>query len=300
MRLKCIEIFLQCGATLLLAGALAVAASAQRPDTMLPEESAAKGKQVLQDLINALGGPGYLQVRESQCQGERAQFDHNGQPVQGGYLAFTEDRRYPDKARIEYSAKSHNLKSVLNSVIGVDGLDLSHGGTIVAIYNGDHGWTSDRGGVSELPADAMADFQEQVKRNIGNLLRFRLNEAGMSFRYGGIDTADRREVEWVELTDSEDRTFRLAIERSTHLLIRSVVITENQETHERDEDVSIYSKYQLRNSVWTPLQVTREHNGRMSTQFFYDTCTYNLGFPADLFDKSSLQKRGADSSIKKK
>src|SRR6202007_2708488 len=104
-----------------------------------------------------------------------------------GYVACTEDRQYPDKLRVEYSAKSHNLKSILNTVIGVDGLDLSHGGVIVAVYNGDHGWTLDGGGLSDLPADAMADFQEQVKRNIGNLLRFRLNENGMTIRYGGND-----------------------------------------------------------------------------------------------------------------
>jgi hypothetical protein len=265
---------------------------------MMPEESAAKARQILHDLIAALGGAGFTNIRASQCQGQRAQFGHNGDPM--GYVAFIEDRLYPDKARIEYSAKSHNLKSIINTVIGVDDLDLSHGGTIVAIYNGDRGWTLDRGGISELPVDVMSDFQEQVKRNIINLLRFRLNEKGMTFRYGGIDTVDRKEVEWAELTDSEGRTFRLAVERSTHLLARSMVITENQETHERDEDVSIYSKYQLKDSVWTPLQVTREHNGRIATQWFYDTCKYNPGFPDDLFDKSSLQKRGAEEGIKRK
>lgn len=298
MWLNRINSFTRLAAVVLLGGALAAPVSGQRPDTMLPEDSAAKAKQILQELINALGGPGYTQVRGSQCQGQRAQFGHNGEPM--GYVAFTEDRQYPDKLRVEYSAKSHNLKSILNTVIGVDGLDLSHGGVIVAVYNGDHGWTLDRSGVSDLPADAVADFQEQVKRNIGNLLRFRLNENGMTIRYGGNDTADRREVEWVELTDSEDRTFRLAVERSTHLLIRSVVITENQETHERDEDVSIYTKYQLKDSVWTPLTVTREHNDRMAAQFFYDTCKYDPGFPSDLFDKSSLQKRGGDGGAKKK
>lgn len=298
MWLTCMKTFSQFARVVLLASVLVTPAFAQRPDTMLPEESAAKAKQVLQELINALGGPGYTQVRESQCQGERAQFGHNGEPI--GYVAFTEDRRYPDKARIEYSAKSHNLKSILNTVIGVDGLDLSHGGTIVAVYNGDRGWTLDRGGVSDLPADVMAEFQEQAKRNINNLLLFRLNEPAMTFRYGGIDNADRREVEWVELTDSDGRVFRLAVERSTHFLVRSVVTTENQETHERDDDVSIYTKYQLKDSVWTPLQVTREHNDRISTQFFYDTCRYNPGFPADLFDKSSLQRHGADPGMKKK
>ena len=34
---------------------LAPRAQAQNPDTMMPEQSAAKGKQILRDLINGLG-----------------------------------------------------------------------------------------------------------------------------------------------------------------------------------------------------------------------------------------------------
>jgi len=48
---------------------------------MMPEQSVAKGKQILADLINALGGPGYTEVRESQCQGRRVLFGHNGEPT---------------------------------------------------------------------------------------------------------------------------------------------------------------------------------------------------------------------------
>jgi hypothetical protein len=44
-------------------------AAAQNPDTMMPEQSEAKGKQILQELINGLGGPGYSEVRESECSG---------------------------------------------------------------------------------------------------------------------------------------------------------------------------------------------------------------------------------------
>jgi len=288
----------QCAvAGLLVCGPCALPASAQNPDTMMPEQSAAKAKQILSDLINARGGSGYKEAVEGQCHGTRAQFGHNGDVT--GYVGFTEYRRYPDKVRLEYSAKSHNLKSIINTVIGVDGLDWSHGGVIIALYNGDHGWTLDRGGVSELPATAIADFQEQVKRNIDNVLRVRLKEPGWNYRYGGSDTVDLKEVDWVELTDSEDRTFRLAVDHSTHLLVRSVVTTKNEETHERDDDVSIYTNYQLKDTVWTPMQISQDHNGRRTAQFFYDSCSFNPGFPSDFFDKSSLQKKTAEAGFKK-
>jgi hypothetical protein len=264
---------------------------------MMPEASAAKGKQILNDLINALGGPGYTEARESQCEGKRSQFGHNGEPLRPVLVPFSEYRRYPDKVRTEYIGKGHN--TLLPFLVGIDGLDWSHGGIIVTLYNGDHGWTLDRSGVTELPATAISDFQEQSKRNVDNLLRLRIKEPGITVRFGGSDTVDLKPVDWVEITDSQERTFRLAVARSNHLLVRSVVITKDEETQQFNEDAVIYSNYQLKDSVWVPLQVSREHNGRRSSQFFYDTCRFNPGFPDSLFTKDSLSKHGSEEVIKR-
>ena len=284
-------------APLTLAGCMvfALGALAQRPDTMMPEQSVAKGKQILSELINGLGGPGYAEVRESLCQGRRALFGHNGELT--GYIDFNDYRRFPDKDRVEYIGKGHN--TILPFLVGIDGLDWAHGGIVNTLYNGDHGWTFDRSGVNEMPATAVSDFQEQTKRNIDNLLRLRLKEAGISIRFGGDDTVDLKHVDWVEINDRDERTFRLAVDRSTHLLVRSAVITKDEETQQINEDVSIYSNYQLKESVWTPLQISREHNGRRASQIFYDTCKYNPGFSDELFDKSSLSKQGSQSLARK-
>jgi outer membrane lipoprotein-sorting protein len=276
-------------------GLIAPSAPAQRADMLMPEQSAAKGKQILSDLINALGGAGYSQVRESQCQGRRALFGHNGALT--GYIDFIDFRRFPDTDRTEYIGKGRN--TILQSLIGIDGLDFAHGGVVITLFNHDQGWTYDRSGVSEAPATSVTDFQEQVKRNIDNLLRLRLNEDRMSVRFGGSDTVDLKQVDWVELTDREQRTFRLAVDRSTHLLVRGVVITKNEETQEIDEDVAIYTNYQLRDSVWVPLQISRERNGRRTSQYFYDTCKFNPGFPDSLFTKDSLKKGASEELIRK-
>ncbi len=292
MRVK----FVQFGVFLFLAGViLAPSASAQNPDTMMPEQSVAKGKQILADLINALGGPGYTEVRESLFEGRRVLFGHNGEVT--GNIGFADYRRYPDKDRTEYIGKGHN--TILPFLVGVDGLDWSHGGIVITLYNGDHGWSFDRSGVNELPATSISEFQEQVKRNVDNLLRLRLQEPGLAIRFGGNDTVDLKQVDWIEITDSEERKFRLAVDRSTHLLIRSAVITKDQETQQYNEDVSIYSNYQLKDSVWTPLQISREHNGRRAVQTFYETCKYNPGFSDDIFNKSSLTKQAAQALAKK-
>ena len=256
-------------AVLLVAGLalLATAARAQNPETMSPEASEAKAKQVLKQLLDAMGGPLYLSVKAISCEGRVAQFGHNGDT--SGYVAFKEYRSYPDKRRIDYSKK----------------------GNVVDIFSGDEGWTLDRGGVSEEPVTAVADFQAALKRDPNNLLRARLNEEGMLISYGGIGVADLKTVDWVDFHDSEDRTIRLGVDRSTHLLARTIVTSVNDETRERQQDVTVYTNYQWQDGVQIPMQISRERDGRRLSQTFFTSCQLNPELPADWFTKAALEKR---------
>jgi len=240
---------------------------AQNPDTLMPEQSTAKGKQILQQLIDGLGGPTYLDIKDSDCEGRLARFGHNGEMT--GYTNFKDFWRYPDANRTEYSKK----------------------GVIINLYVGDKGWTLDKGGVSELSAASVADFQDQAKRDIHILLRQRLNEPGMVIRYGGADIADLRPVDWVDLTDAEGHNFRLAVDKTSHLLVRSVVSTADKTNEGRDVETNIYTNFQLMDGVRTAMQIAQDRNGRRSSQVFFSSCKYNSNLPADLFSKSSLDQR---------
>jgi hypothetical protein len=286
--------FAQLAFVLLLCGAfLASRGNAQNPDTMLPEASTAKAKQVLAQLIDAFGGPAYLGVRETECSGRRALFGHSGELT--GFIQFVDEHRYPDKDRVEYVAKGHT--GILGSIIGVDEIYVTHGGRVITIFDGEQAWTLNRGGVVELPA---ADYQEQTKRNINNLIRLRLNEPGMEIRYGGTGTVDLKQVDWVELTDSEQRSFRLAVDQTTHLLVRSIVITVDDVYHQKNEEVTIYTNYQQKEGVQVALQVSRELNGRRTYQGFFDSCRINPGFADELFTRDGLQKSASELTTKKK
>jgi len=267
--------------------------SAQVAETMMPDQSAAKAKHVLDQLIDALGGQAYLDTRDTDCTGRLAQFEHNGDL--SGYTNFRDYWRLPDKNRTEYE-----VKGAKGGFLGVlIGNIPFKGGTIIELYNGDEGWTMDRSGVSEQPPTNVTDFKEQTKRDIDNVLRFRLKEEGMLFRYGGQDLIDMKPVEWVELVDREDRTFRLAVLGSSHLLARSVVITHDETTRERTEDVTYYGNYHLQGSVMAPLQVERRRDGRRLFQAFFDACSFDQHFAPDFFTKASLEKKYTESVSKK-
>lgn len=237
---------------------------AQNPDELLPADSAAKAKTILNQAIEGLGGQNYLNAYNSDCSGRYAEFEHSG--GLGGYLQVRQLWQSPDNSRTEYGNK----------------------GNIADLYAGGHGWSLDRGGVSELPAKAVDDYQEQLKTAVNMVLRFRLKEEGIILRYGGPDVVDLKQVDWAEVADRAGHSVRIAIDRSTHLPVRSVVMTRDPETGDRIETETRYSNYQLISGIQTPLQVVRMRNGLQVYQAFLDSCQYNENLPSDYFTRASL------------
>ena len=246
----------------------------QNPDTMLPEQRVAKAREILSQLTEALGGPAYLEVRERECDGRRAQFGHAGELM--GFIDFKDYWRYPDKHRVDYSKK----------------------GNIIDAFDGNQGWTMDRAGVSEEPAQAVSDFAATVKYNVDNVLRFGLKDQSLNLNYAGQGIVDMRPVDWVEISDDQ-RTLRLGVDRSSHLLLHSVMTSVDENTQERMEETTIYTNYQRKGGVMVALQISRERNGQRYYQAFYDTCTFDPHLPEDMFTKAALEKRYAQVGNKK-
>jgi hypothetical protein len=110
---------------------------------------------------------------------------------------------------------------------------------------------------------------------------------------------DLHEVDWVEISDREQRIYRLAVDRNSHLLIRSVVQVKNENTGQMQEDISIYTNYQSKNGVQVAMQISRERDGRRISQVFYDTCQINPQLPGDYFTREALVQRFKETGGKK-
>ena len=241
--------------------------SIAQEDVLTPDQSSAKAKQIVQQAIAGLGGPAYLNVKDITVEAKLGQFDHSGQLR--GYAKIIDIAIPPDKDRTENLPKRN----------------------IIEVRNGDKGWDLDRGGVSEATITDMATSQEDTKKDIDNILRHRIHEPGMIFRYGGLDVVDYEECDWVELVDSDNRTFRIAISRSSHLPIRKVVDTRDANTRMRTEEIEYYSNYHPISGIQSPFQITRERNGIKIYQVFFDKFEYNTGVSPQLFTMESLDER---------
>jgi hypothetical protein len=249
---------------------------AQEPDVLTPDQSSAKAKQILQQAIAGLGGQSYLNVKDLTLEARLGQFDHSGQLR--GYAKIIDITQPPLKDRTENLPKRN----------------------IITVRNNDKGWDLDRGGVSEATVTDMSTYQEDIKKDIDNILRHRIKEPGMIFRYAGLDVVDYQECDWVELVDSDNRTFRIAIARSTHLPVRKIVDTRDANTRVRSEEIEYYSNYHPIDGIQSAFQITRERNGIKIYQVFFDKFEYNTGVSDSLFTKESLEDRWAKVGKKEK
>jgi hypothetical protein len=257
-------------ATVMLLGAALLVLTLEvkaQDEVLMPEQSAAKAKGLIQQAIDSLGGQAYLNVHDVTCTGKLSQFGHSGEL--NGFQTFIDYAEPPLKDRTENLPKRN----------------------LIEVYDNDKGWVLDRGGVSEAAASDVARYEEDIKVDLDNILRHRIHEPNMIFRYDSSDVVDLKEADWIELVDNENRTIRIAFARSTHLPIRKTVDTRNPSTQMRGEEVEYYSLYHPIDGVQTPFQITRERNGLKIYQVFFDKCQYNTNLADSLFTKESLDQR---------
>jgi hypothetical protein len=250
---------------------------AQNPDTIPAEKSTAMAKEIIHQMIAALGGNAYLTLRDSDCTGRLSQFGSLTGEL-GGFAEFRGVWIFPDKYRREISRK----------------------GIIIDIYNGNQGWTLDKGGVSDVDPVVAAAFQAGLKVSFDNVVRNRLKEKDLEYRYRGEDVVDLKQADWVEITDTDQHAFRIAVDRGTHLPVRYMVTSLDPKTGEPTSETTIYSNWHAIDGVQTAFGVARERDGKRTQQNFYYGCKLNSGISPDLFTKEGLQKRWKDKGHKSK
>jgi hypothetical protein len=233
----------------------------------------AKAQALLQDVVIALGGQAFQDVRDSDCSGQIAEFGHNGEILI--YAPFREMWILPDKNRSEYSSRDQ---------------------TVITVLNGNRGWRLDKTGVSDQPDDAIEKFAEQMRFGMYNTLRLHRSEEGVEFFYVGRDSIDSKAVEWIESSEYKNRELRLAIEESTRLPVQWVVSSRDPETGGSVGDTTSYEEFVLNDGVQTPLRVSHSQNGRLVSQIFVTSCKYNSNLPPQLFTRTSLEQRKKEAS----
>jgi hypothetical protein len=224
-------------------------------------------RALLQQVVVAMGGQSFQDLRDSDCNGQIADFGHNGDIVI--FAPYREMWLLPDKRRTEYSSNGHIL---------------------VTIFNGEEGWALDETGLYRESDDAIRSFADVLRFGMFSALRSVGNEGRIEFRYVGRDSIDGKTVEWIESSDRNNPKRRLAIEASTHLPLEWVVSSKDPDTDDIIENTTTYAQFTLSGGVQTPLNISYLQNRRLISQRLIRTCKYNSNLSPELFTRSSLEQ----------
>jgi hypothetical protein len=139
-------------------------------------------------------------------------------------------------------------------------------------------------GARPIPADRWERYKETTLRDIFYILRIRLKEPGMIFESRSADVLDNRPVEIVDITDNQNRTTTVYFDQTTKLPVRQVFYRRDPQTRERNEEITDFSKYRdLGGGVQWPFAIHRERNGEKIFEMFSESGQMNKGFADNLF-----------------
>ena len=152
----------------------------QGTTVLAPDASAVKARQVIQQAIQALGGPAYLGVKDVTRTGRYASFEHNGSSR--GSIQITTWSKPPDRERILYQTKVYYTD--VPTPIGI-WWPVHKSGSVYQVRNGDQAWVLGSAGVEDMSPDSKARIRDAAKKDINALFRSRLDEPGLILRYTG-------------------------------------------------------------------------------------------------------------------
>jgi len=171
---------------------------------------------------------------------------------------------------------------------------------IITLYNGDHGWDFDRSGITELPATSTSEFQE-TGHSATSTISCVCASRKKGFPFVSAVATRRSQVRRL----GRDRRQPGAQFRLCPLTV-PLTFGSAQRGHTKDEEDPADQRrrlhllnYQLKDSVWMPLQISREHNGRRGLSDFLRELQVHPGFSDDIFEKSSLSKQGSRALAKR-
>jgi len=138
-------------------------------------------------------------------------------------------------------------------------------------------------GARPLADDVTERFRESTLRNVFYILRQRLGEPGLILESRGSDVVENQPVDIVGITDFDNRTVTVYFNRLTHLPAKQVTNRRDAKTRELNEEVTRFSKYREVNGVQWPFDIQRERNGEKIYQMYSDSVDVNKGLTDNLF-----------------
>ncbi len=224
------------------------------------DQTVKKARNLLTQMIEAMGGQNYLDIRTVEQTGLSYSF-YNGKPDSLG-TEFYRIVKFPDKERVELTKKRD----------------------VIYIENGDKGYEVSYKGTTLQDPKTWHDYVRRRNFSIDTLLREWLTQQGTQIYYEGTAIAEQRMADVVSVVNSKNQSASIFIDQVSHLPIKKTFVYRDPLDRQKDEEGEIYGNWRLEGGINTPHSIVRTHNGDYTNQRFIKTVTFNIPAADSLFD----------------
>ncbi len=240
-----------------------------------------RGRKLLDQMLEALGGDAWLNRRNVQERGHLARF-FRGAPT-GIVVDFTTIHQFASGDRPE----AQRIGFITDKSMILPGKKID----VVQIWAANTGHEVTYKGNLTLPKDQIEDYYRRQDHSIEAIYRVWLKSPGVVVLDTGSTMVERRLTERVTILSDNNDAVTLDIDVATHLPRRRTFEWRNTTFKDLDEDAEEYDDYHTIQGLPTALTVTRYHNGDMTSQIFYLKAEYDVELPPDTFNPEVLLKK---------
>lgn len=238
------------------------------------DPSVQKAKQILDDMIRALGGDAYLNIRTMTTEGRSYSF-WQGKPSGMG-LVFWRFWEWPDKDRVELTKQRD----------------------VIELYIGDKGYEITYKGTATQDPKQVDDYLRRRDHSLETVVRKWLSAPGTMILSSGTAIVEQNMAEEVTVLNADNDSVTISVDPRTHLPVRKTFSYRDPLDRMKDDDTEIYSNYRLVQGVNTPYSTVRLQNGEMRNQRFITNVAYNPELAPTLFETKGITYNPEKSAAK--
>jgi len=217
-----------------------------------------KAQQILDRLIQVLGGPAFLKVKRLTTRGRTFSIRDEATSAYAPFESYVE---YPDKRRFSYGSKK----------------------PVILVNNGDQAWELDQMGMTTQLPEQVRRWQVSARYSLENLLRLRIHEPGILVQMGGVDFVDNIATQSLDMVDSQGTQVKLDLNRQTFLPVSVTYRVHDPKTGDWNDFADVYSEYKNIDGVMTPMHIARFMDGDRVSEVFRSFARYDDDYPATYF-----------------
>ncbi len=230
-------------------------------------KNAQQARAALDAMVQALGGPAWLNMKNQMRQGHIAAF-YQGQP-DPGTTDYWEYHSWPENDRIE----------------------LTKHRDVVQFYLGREGWEVTYRGKKALPQEQVDDYLRRRDHSVETAVKVWMKDPKTILIYEGQHLAERHLCEQVTLISAQNEAITILMDVQTHLPLRRTFQWRDPIYKDKNTDTEEYADYHTVDGFPTPYTITRLRNDDMIRQYFVVRASYNQPLPDNFWDVDAAARR---------